>query len=675
MIQAQMADGTVLQFPEGTPDAVVDKAASDYIGSSKTPGPLMSDYHEAGTDNTDIEPRDGIATRIVNATTEGFRTGAAGRTDPEAVAGREQFNRGNPINTWVVSPGLNLAGGVLGAAGGAIGQGAYELGNLYSPELGRDAYMGAQVLGALWPLRAKIPSPAEMTAAPRINPNMKGFEQQTATPRFVPERFAPDVSELDPRNAIQTLIQHDITENPPPAPNRGAPNQGAASQPPPIPEVAPRAAPLMEGFNKAEPPPVPPVEPPVPGSVGAAASREGTDPSVLTAKTPAQERTDFTTSVQQTVRDRARPGVKPDTIEDHNTYVPGVKRLESARVFDPEVAGNHDALMDIDPAYKAAVDKYEQENIHDVLKSKYQQMEGTQNTTEAIKEQRKAVSPDALGVFENERPVNGQPIIDLINEIRDGPTGKSEAVTNTLNRIEKSLYDKSGNLEVLPSQYYGARRNLMEIRDSGPMTKEGAEARTARRELGRVGEVLDRVIGEGSTGYKDVYLPQWAHFSRLIDQQEYLQSKTLGAGKITGQNGNITWSGMQKLLEQIAIDKKKPGNSRAKTLTEDQLNDMVAIRNELAALKHRDDLAKSNGSPTVKKAAAAARLGAPVMGLSPEAIDAVIHSVLAKTTFGSGNMVYQFVGKPFLEKRRQRKADAIMETTRNKLLNTDIPLE
>jgi len=49
--------------------------------------------------------------------------------------------------------------------------------------------------------------------------------------------------------------------------------------------------------------------------------------------------------------------------------------------------------------------------------------------------------------------------------------------------------------------------------------------------------------------------------------------------------------------------------------------------------------------------------------------------VLAKTTFGSGNMVYQFVGKPFLEKRRQRKADAIMETTRNKLLNTDIPLE
>jgi hypothetical protein len=166
-----------------------------------------------------------------------------------------------------------------------------------------------------------------------------------------------------------------------------------AAGPATIPPYAPgtRAAPLMERFNQAEPPPSPaaPTEPPVPGSVGAAASREGTPESVITAKTPAQ----------QTVRDRARPGVKEGTIEDHNVYVPGVKRLESARIFDPEVAGNHDALMDIDPGYKAAVDKYEQENIHDVLKNKYQVMEGTDNTVDDLKKQQREVSPEALGVF------------------------------------------------------------------------------------------------------------------------------------------------------------------------------------------------------------------------------------------------------------------------------------
>ena len=136
---------------------------------------------------------------------------------------------------------------------------------------------------------------------------------------------------------------------------------------------------------------------------------------------------------------------------------------------------------------------------------------------------------------------------------------------------------------------------------------------------------------------------------------------------------------MQKLLEQILIDKRKSGNSRAKTLTEDQLDNMVAIRNELAALKYRDEFAKSNGSPTVKKAAAAARLGSPVLG---HVRDAAVHLALlptAGTHFGGLNLAYQLGVKPYLNKRAElrgeRKANTIMETTRNRLLNTNVPLE
>jgi hypothetical protein len=61
--------------------------------------------------------------------------------------------------------------------------------------------------------------------------------------------------------------------------------------------------------------------------------------------------------------------------------------------------------------------------------------------------------------------------------------------------------------------------------------------------------------------------------------------------------------------------------------------------------------------------------------MSPEAIDAAIHAVLAKTTLGAGNAIYQFGVKPILEKRREGKAQAIMESTRNRLLRTDIPSE
>ena len=554
------------------------------------------------------------------------------------------------------------------------------------PRAAREVMRAAEML----PMHGSFGGPrpiAEPAIAPRVAPLMETFNRMDAAraaERAPPDRSWPLRIDDEPQPGTQAPA-------PPPEPPATAPAAdyaGPPGQPPPgtaapgptpePPPVPPREPPPIPAQAAEQPPAVPPPpvpEPPGPQSLGAAASRDMTDPAVLSAKTPAQALNDFATSVEQTQRDRSRPGVKENTIEDHNVYVPEVKRLESARVFDPEIAGNHDALMDIDPAYKAAVDKYEQENIHDVLKDKYQRMAGTDNTVDALKRQRQTVSPDALGVFKDERPVSGQPILDIINEIRDGPSGKSEAVTNTLNRIEKSLYDKNGNLEVLPSQYYGARRNLMEIRDSGPMTKEGAEARTARRELGRVGEVMDRVIGEGSNGYKDVYLPQWAHYSRLIDQQQYLQGKTIGAGKVTGADGNLTWNGMQKLLEQVLADKRKPGNSRAKTLTEDQLNNMVAIRNELAALKYRNDLAKSNGSPTVKKAAATARLGAPVMGMSPEAIDGVIHTLLAAKTGGLGNPIYQFGVKPWLERGRERKAQSIIEGMRNKLLSTEIPSE
>jgi hypothetical protein len=42
MIEARMADGTVLRFPVGTPDDVVDRAAAEYMQSAKPPAPEQS---------------------------------------------------------------------------------------------------------------------------------------------------------------------------------------------------------------------------------------------------------------------------------------------------------------------------------------------------------------------------------------------------------------------------------------------------------------------------------------------------------------------------------------------------------------------------------------------------------------------------------------------------------
>ena len=69
-----------------------------------------------------------------------------------------------------------------------------------------------------------------------------------------------------------------------------------------------------------------------------------------------------------------------------------------------------------------------------------------------------------------------------------------------MQRVEKQPYDKNGTLETLPSQLYGARKNLTTIRDSKGVTTEASDAATARRELGQVQAVLDHVIGQGANG-------------------------------------------------------------------------------------------------------------------------------------------------------------------------------
>ena len=756
---AELSDAQVFGSTSTPPAATKEMSDADVYG--------LAGYVEPGTNTTGVDPD--VDPRVADAVSSFVKSLVApsptgednpaldlprSARQPAARAGRGQGDRKGdgrglaghagsiltpedagvpvdqflwPLGKYFVNPLFRVANAIPGAATNALMYGGAELANQVTgdPRAGRDALMIAQV--APMARNGVIASPGDLpptepTPAPR--------------PQFVSERAAPDVSGLDPRNAIQTLIQHDIEENPPTlAPGQGAANQGTASPlaPPPGVEPVTRAAPLMDNFNQGEAPPgtanqgtvsppaptVPhapltasggqwnPVNPDAPGfqmptdgsfrinpttgaseiyepmvaavdqpapgpqSGGAAASRDGTDPAVLTAKTPAQALNDFRTSVTQTARDRASPGVTPGTVEDHTVYVPGVKRLESARVFDPDVAGNHDALRDIDPAYKTAADKIEQDN-HDILKDTYLQQAGDTNSVAALEDQRNAVSPNALGVFQNERPVSAQPVADAIQAIKDSPAWKIDAVRNVMQKVEKGLYDANGNLETMPSQLYGARQNLTTIRDSNALTQEASDAKTARYQLGQVLAPLDQVIGEGSNGYKDVYLPQWANYSRLIDQQRYLQSKTLGAGKVTGADGNLTANGMQKLLDQIAVDKGKPGNNPAKTLTEPQLDNLVAIRNELAAMQYRDQLAKSSGSPTVKKAAAAARLGNPVLNAARET---AIHGVLAHTTGGAGNVVYQLGVKPIMERGRERKAAAIMETMRNRLLNTNIPTE
>lgn len=181
----------------------------------------MADYREPGTGpDAEAPATSGPLSRIAGAAAQGW-------SDTPSVVGpaAQDFFDKSAVGSQIVSPALKLAAGVvpgpwnpnLNAGIAALSQAAMEV---FGEKGGRDALA----------LLSSLP----MIGGERMSPEVAAKAAEAPRPRFVSERAAPDVSELDPRNAISTLIQHDIAENPPAQPGRGMANQGAAAT---IPDV------------------------------------------------------------------------------------------------------------------------------------------------------------------------------------------------------------------------------------------------------------------------------------------------------------------------------------------------------------------------------------------------------------------------------------------------------
>jgi hypothetical protein len=222
---------------------------------------------------------------------------------------------------------------------------------------------------------------------------------------------------------------------------------------------------------------------------------------------------------------------------------------------------------------------------------------------------------------------------------------------------------------VLPSQLYGARQNITDKLKlkTGDLA---SNARLAKAEMQRLLEVLDPTITQGAPLFEQ-YLAQFAELSKPINRMEFLQDLTLGPGKITNARGEIEFARVQRALERIAKERKKPGASAAKALEEEHLQALIAIRNELAAFAHRDELARVRGSNTTQLANAAARTGAGPLG---QAIRTAgrwgMHLGLnAIMPGGVGNAAYD-VATRAAEARRGRRTEAELAALRARLLET-----
>lgn len=229
----------------------------------------------------------------------------------------------------------------------------------------------------------------------------------------------------------------------------------------------------------------------------------------------------------------------------------------------------------------------------------YQQAIGTGADVEALEAMRDASTARARGkAFEETSPVDPTPVAKAITEALESPAGQRDAVkaslTGVLNKlVQTDPVTGAQKLQTDPAQLYGIRQAISDS-ISPKAAGTAGDARLAARELIDVQRALDTVIEQGAPGY-NAYMKSYAEQSRPIEAMQFLQGLNL-----TNAKGEITLAKVDAALKGIEKQRGLPGARAAKSISDDQIATLDALRHDLR-IEDRSSLGKGIGSNTVQK--------------------------------------------------------------------------
>lgn len=458
----------------------------------------------------------------------------------------------------------------------------------------------------------------------------------------IPPDVAPNLLSSDARARIASGDYRGEQYGPPPA--------GAA--PPPAP-----AAPTDIPVTPPAPPPAPTVAqtPAFGGAVGADVTAN------VPPMTQAERIAGLEKSVKQSAEDRAGPRLQDDT-----AYVPDIPpRMLAAQDFSTSAnALDTKRAMAEDPAFRDTVEanlRDRNNGMKDLLDNDAQDS----NALDRAYDYRDQANPNAMGVFTGQTATDASGLLTTIDTLLNGPEGKTGAIRTTLQNVRDSLFDNDGNLETMPDKLYGARQNLTSLLKRGVKgTGELADdVRASKSILEGLIPQFDQIISSGAPKFQN-YLQEWTNRSQPINQMEWLQQYQTGAKKLTGADGYLQFNKVQKMLDDALQGNKAAGVNKAKSLTDQQLGNIEAVRNELGAQQLQDRLAAVRGSDTFQQ------FNARLMGEGPiaEQIRQAREMGLGVATGG----LYNWLVRPGLDTARGARIARKVEARKQQLLN---PLE
>lgn len=420
------------------------------------------------------------------------------------------------------------------------------------------------------------------------------------------------------------------------------PSRSAAAEAPGASTAAPEAKPAA-------------AEGPQPQAAGAQATPPGQTSQAQTAK---QAQADRITNLEKQSATKAPERANAQG-KDTAKYVEDVEPLHASidpqakvKVGDQEVrlADAHQALMNTDGEYEAFVKGKQQEN-NDIMSGKIRDMAGDANAIQKAEDAREALGDTMRdAALKNAKPVDAQPLVDHIDDVLRRGGNKDPAVTGVLNDIKSRLYEgnapmvsgKAGKLESDPNVLYSLRQAI-----SKQLSTKGMAANPqmglARAEVTDFMGRLDSQIEKGAPGYK-AYMDAYADASKGIDQMRALQNYTSGSKSVfNNRTGTLELNRVQGAIDGLIKDMKAKGVNPAKHVTDDQMQTLFSVRDQLARDNALNEASATRGSPTAKLFTNAARVSQPVpvrgaiRAGAGEVSNALLHLGLLKTTAGVGN--------------------------------------
>jgi hypothetical protein len=647
-IEAQLPGGVTLQFPDGTPDAIVQGAVKQQLSKQPdsasqtpesklglTPAPPPPSTTGPGPDAwgryvspdgapvAGPQPPPGPGPEIwghygsPDEAPPQLSTTPAGHIIEAAKEGwREAPTLLPPESGQIVTPGSGLgvnqplvtAGNAVLGAGNALLRGAqagaYELLAPYSVPLARDV----AALPEAFPTGDYGQPSGPRTALQARNTVNRATPQIPGVPQAVTDAITSPFSARRPitvQEITDAIRRSDI--NPSVQQNQMMPGE-------PSPERSPEPTPAQE---QQQPAPTETSQP-QPGAAGAQIT-----PAAELGLTPAEEIAYRSTAEGNKLLEPQEPGVRDD-----KQYLPGEKINEAEASQDVLVARNLKSLRQQTPVLDAQMTADENFNNNLRYNEINKAIPGQVQIKAAQAARTEAMQTAEPKVFANATDADVQPIVKDIQDILNDPKNRQNT---QLGQYVRPLIDRLVNPDGTPKitdarELWGWRQDVQHLTSKAAQIGDPNLSRVSGI-LGRVLDTTDDRIEAAAPGYKAQLRDDYRTRSQQIDAMEALNAERF---KLFDSQNKPNYNAVQSLMRRIADARQEGDPYEPFThVTQDTLDHLWNIRDSMRRTQAADRLAAPKGSPTSQNMGDALRMAGrmALQGAAP-AIGATIGSAV-----------------------------------------------